>query len=345
MRRLFLALLMSYAAVVSATPTNMPAKPDAGSFYDDRQRGWYWFEEEPEEEIVEEPVQPAPPPVTEQPAEEKTPEQAEPTSRVVVIDAAWLRENLPQLKENALNDPSDRNLAAYYYAQRMAVDMSTRFAMRTREFFHQESQLSEEHRRPTKQFVLNQHTDSTRENRKEMLQSLFSQAGIWMFFLSDCSYCHEQTPVMMELARRYGADVLYVSLDGQVMSGHEDLNYRDDADGRVRSQLNIQISRTPTLFLVRNDGSEAFLLAEGMITLNELEQLLLETGRQSGWLSEDDYFDTQEVRNITTVESDEGTVEVEVSGDEASDGSEALVEMLKDRLSNFQHSSATKVED
>ncbi|MBW8191393.1 conjugal transfer protein TraF [Neiella marina] len=341
-------LRLGLTVLLTVTAFQISAKPipnsGEGNFYDDKERGWYHFErdiepDEPEEQ-EEPPVAPPPPPETEP---QKTVEPT-PDTTTIVINAQWLRDNLPVLLDGAMNNPTDRNLSAYYYAQRMAADMSTRFGMRTREFFEKETMLSEEHRRPTKAFVLNQHADQTRQNRKQALEQVFNQAGLWMFFVSDCGYCHQQTPVMNELARQHGANVLYISLDGNVLPNHPDLNYRDDSTGAVRDRFGIQIQRTPTILLVKNDGSEAIVISEGMIPLSDLEQTVLAHADDAGWLDEGEYLATQEVRNVTAID-EQAPVEVTVPSGNESTAPEALVELMKKRLNKFDHSSAKKFEE
>jgi conjugal transfer pilus assembly protein TraF len=44
------------------------------------------------------------------------------------LSAAWLRANLERFRDQAIDDPSPRNVALYLYLQRLVLDKAERFA-------------------------------------------------------------------------------------------------------------------------------------------------------------------------------------------------------------------------
>ena len=172
MKRFIYTLCFLFLSIVIQAQEHQVDPSFGNSYYDDRERGWFWFEPEPkpEPELEEpEPLPPSPPPPTppEENTEESSVKSTQPETKTVVIDVEWLRTNLPVLRDMAINNPSDKNIAAYYYAQRMMLDMSSRFAERTKEYFSKDTPLSEEHRRPTRAFVLDQFKSEAKDAQKK----------------------------------------------------------------------------------------------------------------------------------------------------------------------------------
>jgi conjugal transfer pilus assembly protein TraF len=351
MKYAFFAVLCSVCCVVTAaeqTTHKDYRKGESKSFFDNKREGWFWFQEESDEPIKKKIPTPQEPIVILAPAQESETAYTQPETKTVVINAAWLRENLPELKETAINNPSDENLKAYFYAQRMTIDLSSRFASRTKEFFMAEPELDENNRRPTAGFVLTDHKKNISKSKKSLLKSIFKKAGIWMFVRADCSFCQKQIPVMDELTRSFGSEVLYVSIDGETVRGHsDDGNYVYDVTGTARERIGLDVDVTPTIIFVRNDGSDAILINKGMIDMYTLTEKILVIAKNTNLITETEYMLTQDVRAISALKDDTPmTVEVNgASADEEKDVTKLLVEKIKKKLKNSIHSSATTIKD
>ncbi len=46
---------------------------------------------------------------------------------MVDLNSKWLKENMPRLLTQAMDNPTAENLSRYYTAQRLMLDISTRF--------------------------------------------------------------------------------------------------------------------------------------------------------------------------------------------------------------------------
>lgn len=325
------AVLLTVSFVVASAENveQIKTSKDDSSFYDKRKQGWYWFEEdtkEPVEKKIEKPIVTVKP----QPTEKKNNDtQSKEVSIDVVIDAKWLRENLPALRDTAINAPTKENLSAYYYAQRMTMDMASRFANRTKEFFQQETMLDENLRRPTANFAINASKREVSNNKELVLQEIFKNVGIWMFIKSDCTYCMQQMPVMEELTRAYGVDVLYVSLDGAKLPGHSDEKYVFDVSGNVRKKLGYEVELTPTLVLMNPKTKDAIMLNVGMISLKGILDKTLLIANKEGWVSSNTYNKTQMVKDISALKGNK-THEVTITNKDQLNKS--LVDSIRENL-------------
>lgn len=113
--------------------------------------GWHFYEDTTEEELPK--------------IENEKPTISTKKTEKVEINTQWLKENLPKLLNKAMDNPSEENLANYYYAQRLAIDKSTDLGNSTKEFFMFEEALSEENRRPTQASALFAHKLNTQDAR------------------------------------------------------------------------------------------------------------------------------------------------------------------------------------
>jgi len=313
-------------------PITVSASSDPESFWEQRERGWFWHEAEEQKVEEDEPVERVPSPSAETEAQE--PKQ-------IPLDADWLEKNIPILMRNAINNPTTENLAAYAYAQRLMKDMSSRFSTRMMEFMALEHQLSEEVRRPTSAFSLRAFNDETSRNLRNAMNRIGDSALIWFFFRSDCGYCQRQIPILQELARRYELEVLAVSLDGYSMPGLEAFEHVYDADMAAATALGVRF--TPTIFVVGEDGVDYSMVGEGLTTLPQLENALLIASRENGYITPEEYMLATSVKDVNVVKRDDGVIMADRDLLESDPG--YLAEMLRARLEGFELFGRTPIGD
>jgi len=190
----------------------LPAQPDAAGFYFREQEGWFWYERELAEVLEpktpEQPAVPTAPPLSETTAAGPQP-----------LSAQWLREQMGEYRDAAIDDPTPENVALYLYLQRVALDKSSRFAAATQRAVQRDPFLDEITQRPTATFAANLTNRQAGERREAILRQIAEQAGVLFFFRSDCPYCEAQAPLLKLLEARYGFTVLPVSIDGDSLPG------------------------------------------------------------------------------------------------------------------------------
>lgn len=265
----------------------------ANPFYEDKQRGWFWHEDRTIEEKKE----------------EKLPQDKVESSKpaeTVELTVEWINEAIPRVMNRAINNPTDENLAAYAYLQRLALDQASRFSSRMTEFMAMESQLDEAKRRPTSSFALNSFNEERNKVVREAINVVKENTkGIFFFFASDCGYCHRMVPVLHELNKKHGIEILGISMDGGMIRGMEWMNVVEDMSNEVSDQFGVNI--TPTLHLVLNDNSSE-LIIEGLKTLPDIEDRYLFAGRKSGVLGQELYAKTRSVREINVFKNENGNL-------------------------------------
>lgn len=323
-----LLLLGLMAPSFAASPSLNADEPKRG-YYDDRERGWFWFEDPaPEEE--QEVIEPPPPPTGSQA------ESSESESKVR-IDVAWLRDKIPEYHEAAINNPTRENIARFMYAQRYMLDMSSRFAQKSMEFMQFESELDETKRRPVSSFSLNAFRTEVQHSIRKVISQIGNNTHIWFFYSSDCSYCVKQVHVVKELSVRFGLDVLAISLNGGRLPGMDEFEHVVDTAG-VAEKFGVQY--TPTTFLAF-DGDKGFAkLGEGLTDLPTMQDRILLSARMNNLISDEEYQATREVKEINVLE-DDGVMIVDKALLESDPG--YLAEILKQKLSNSTPASAQAI--
>ena len=286
-------------------------------------QGWHWYQDPTEEEASQE-----------QPTETSEPAAAPPPGEMVEIDVKWLRDNLPKLLDDAMNNPGDmEKVKVYWLAQKMAVDMATKFQDETRRMYIANPQLNEDSRRPETQFQLTTHNEQVKAGKAAAVQKVFDKAGLWFFYSSTCQYCIKEGPILNFLERLYNVNILAVSMDGLPLPGSEFADVVVDEGGVMAAKLSVE--KTPSMFLVSNDGSKIHKVSEGLVPMDELLETILYVARGAGFITEQELQDSRDVRQFLM--TDEASISpsgelVRAEGSQPGENASSLIEVSKSDL-------------
>lgn len=177
----------------------------ATSFYDDKARGWFWYEEnevEPEvEEIAPVPV-PVPVPIT---AQILTPSEQLKAQGVA----------LENLMATAILTPTPENYVNYLALSKEIQEQSQNFGRG----FSQAIALN-----PTYDYSLESPNNTqaivanNEQNNKEnnaTIATMANETALLFFFRSDCPYCHRFAPIVKKFSEFFGFTVIPISLDNK----------------------------------------------------------------------------------------------------------------------------------
>lgn len=291
-------------------------------FFFDKERGWLWREEpviDEKEKIKEIPPPPASP-------SESKPEE------MVELDVAWLKSNMERLMVAAINNPSHENLASFAYAQRLMLDTSSRFSSKMTEFMMLEDTLNESNRRPLSQFAINSFKGEQRVSIRDVFDSVKQRSGIWFFFSSECEYCQKQVPVLRQLNAQYGIDILAISMDGGVLPGME--KFEVVMDYNLAMSEKFGVSSTPSLFMVDSKNMDVIAIAEGLQSLQEIEEKVMLLAKERGFVSDEEYMLTRGVREINVFRNSNGQVLADKEKLESDPG--YLADLLRAKLKDLK---------
>ena len=262
------------------------------SYFTDKQRGWFWYEVQPEpvlkrkpEPQAHKPLTPIVPTIVENSPKPITLAEPEP------LTSAWLRKNMETYLNKAIDEPSHENVAAFYYLQRVMMDKAERFTNAASYVVMSDPQLDETVRRPVATYAANEANHQASMMAGRALKDIAGVAGILFFFRSDCPYCHVQAPILSMLEKTYGFKIYPVSLDGLPMPTGLYGNFRLD---KGQAAL-LGVEQTPALFLMK-PPKQIVPLAQGALSLEELTSRILLAAKEAGWLDDSQYQTTQGIR-------------------------------------------------
>lgn len=243
--------------------------------------GWFWYNDP----IVLEPEQPEP----------QTVEDGDP-ARMPMVDTqapsystAWIRENLPKLRDAAVDTPTPENVRAYLYVQRLAMDRAGEFQAAVSVVTASDPYLDQVSRFPTSAKGVAVGEQMAERGKEDVLFGLSRNAGLWFFYRSDCRYCHAMVGILLMLERKYSFKIIPISLDGLPL----DTRLPDFAVDRGQA-AQLGVETTPSMFLVRPpDMKNVVPLAQGFVALGELEDRIVRMAYYRGWISKKQYDTTR----------------------------------------------------
>lgn len=256
------------------SPSTSPQHRGRGGqeFLSRHEDGWFWYEDPP---APQKKPKPNPMPT---PAEPQAPKDQP-------LSVEWIRNNIDRLRDQAINDPTKENVEMFLYVHKYMMDLSERFAYTYRAVAESNTALDETVANPVTGVARRQISDATEAAQDQIINQLAGKVGIWYFFQSTCPYCMKQNPILDFLLQDAPLSILAISLDGLPMADGSHPNWVVDT-GQAEQ---LQVSTTPTLFLVKPDTKEVVLLAAGLRALPEIKQRIVEVAYHQKWISKTDY--------------------------------------------------------
>jgi conjugal transfer pilus assembly protein TraF len=269
---LFSKSALAVAVFSLFTASTVVAESFSFDEFQKKEEGWWW-----KKDVKEKPVKPIEPPkpIPPKPAEETPKEDKSPFS------VKWLNENLPKMLESAIDNPSEENLAAYFYAQRVALDKSQTFAEKSRALIASDPLLDETVRVPMDTFARIDNMKGSKEAKNKALSRLATIGGVWMFYRSDCKYCEPMADALLGFQNTHKFLTTFISLDNKPLSILKEW-VNDEGQAKL---LNVKIAPT-VVFVV--PPSNYFVVSQGAMSAPELGDRILFASESHGLLSEEE---------------------------------------------------------
>lgn len=263
------------------------------AFYQDKERGWFWYEPEPVEDL--EPGLPEAMPTPEATKKSVETLQVQPQP-VTPLSSEWFRANLTKYRDAAIDEPTADNVSRYLYLQRVMLDKAERFTEQSQRVVMADALLDENSRRPIATFGANAMDELAEKGVDKAVKQLAKAAGLWFFYSSTCSFCIKEAGVLKGLSHAYGFKVLPIALDGLPLP---DNSYPDFTIDRGQAKK-MGVETTPALFLVKpGQKGEVIQIGQGLLSGDEIVKRSLVLGYQQGWINGSDYNGTLKAKPIT----------------------------------------------
>ncbi|MDT0618558.1 conjugal transfer protein TraF [Salinisphaera sp. P385] len=319
-----------------AVPAMAAGQPDR--YYDDNERGWFWYEPEPEpapeieppdltppppkaqvKVIKPDPIEPQPPAIASSPPQPGEPEQGPPA-----MSSAWLRENLETYLWQALDDPSMENVTAYLYLQRLMMDRSTRFADATQVAIRTDPLLDASIRRPLAQGAQQMLSRRADQARTKALGRVASNGGLIYVFDESCKLCDLQVTPLKSLAGKYDMEVSWISADGATLKGVP----KDEIVVSPELAFKLSPPAMPAVFMAYG-AKPPVHLTSSFLSMNDLESGVLAHGVTEGWITQAEYEATKPRNNyLISLDPDE------LPDEAATEDPAEIIRFLRSRVAN-----------
>lgn len=212
-------------------------------FFDGAKRGWFWFEEKPQEE---ERMQPRP--LTPQEEQER------------------FKEELDQARFKMIMHPSLENVRDYRQKEEKMFALAFKLAEAWEQVGFYDPSLRPE---PNNVYSIKLGRKIQKEQEVKQISEFLKDYDLILFRAGGCKYCQEFEPILERFAGRYNVSVEAVSLDKSRS------RYFKNKDGAMLIQA-LGITEYPAVIAVhKQNAAQVFELSRGLMTIDELEQYCL----------------------------------------------------------------------
>lgn len=181
---------------------------------------------------------------------------------------AEIQKEVNRLHEQAILDPTEKNVLEFLKAQEWVVSKSSLYTDVARRVIWQNPEVDPTARHSLATYAASNQRQRLEQQREDVMVGIGKSHGFLFFFRGDCPFCHDMAPVVKAISDRYGMPVVAVSLDGGAVPAFP--NPRRD-NGVSRFVTGGEGVRTvPALYLVSNDSKTVTLLGTGALAGDEI---------------------------------------------------------------------------
>lgn len=262
-------------------PQNQQEQPTFDEFYEDSERGWYWYEQQPKENEEQ-----TPPPSNQPKVIPKSDSQVVQTERP--LSQKWFRENFEKYRDAAIENPHDQEaMKTYLYLERYMTDRAMTFGYERQKAIYGDPFLDGTTRRSTANFGMRSMNIDAANKRKDSLKNLAEQAGIVFFFRSDDGYSTQQAPLVNNISRHYGFTVKPVSIDGKNLPNSP---WSDDLVAVDSGQAqHLGVLKLPALYLFVSSTNQFELIAQGLQSQTQIEHRIMYAAHRGQLITNEEF--------------------------------------------------------
>lgn len=275
-------------------------------FQKEKDQGWFWKKDPPPpEEVVKQE-----PPQTEQQEEAKEKEEKSPSPVAPAVpetknspppfSVVWFRENIQQIRDRAIDDPTPENVRAYLLAQRIMLDKASRYKDMAQIISITDPLIDETGRRSTSSFGSLSQSVSAEDNERDVAREIGKKAGLFFFFKGEgCTLCSKQASIMQTFSYMTGIPIIPISVDGNDLPGNPFPRVRID-NGQAKK---LQIRNVPAIALAIPPDTTR-IVSFGPISADQLIKRTVLIAHDAGIVSNERYKSTLPFNDNGYIDSD-----------------------------------------
>ena len=236
-----------------------------GSFYQDKARGWFWYED-PEVDTDDDVTNVLD---TKDVQLESSAQQDKPTAPNYTEQLQKYKKQLEDKKAKALMSPTYNHVKDYMTAQKDMSDRASLFSEQWQRVVLTTPALNPEIDNPTSHYISHVKKDEERKSRQTKLASMAKTYGLFLFVSNNCAYCKAFAPIVKSFAHKYGFEVIVISLQGSVNADIEALFPTIWKNNGMAENFGIQSA--PALMAYSAKDDDLIPITYGATSLDTLE--------------------------------------------------------------------------
>ena len=227
------------------------------SYWRDRERGWFWYDDPLPERNEGPKPKPKAVPTISAPTAPKKP------SELVEFEA--LQKRVEDLRNIAIINPSEQNIRNYLNIQNFVIEKASTFADVAQRVIWATPELDPTVTgRPVNAKALEVFDREQAGARTNTVAQLSQTHALFFFFRSDCPYCHQFAPLLKDFEAKFGLKIVPISVDG---GGLPEFRSPRVDNGIART---LDVRQVPALFLAEPRGGKITPIGYGVLSESEL---------------------------------------------------------------------------
>jgi len=227
------------------------------SYWRDRERGWFWYDDPlPERNEGPQPKPKALPTIS-APTGPKRPRE--------LVEFEALQKRVEDLRNIAIINPSEQNIRSYLNIQNFVIEKASTFADVAQRVIWASPELDPTVTgRPVNAKALEVFDREQAGARTNTVAQLAQTHALFFFFRSDCPYCHQFAPLLKDFEAKFGLKIVPISVDG---GGLPEFRSPRVDNGIART---LDVRQVPALFLAEPRGGKITPIGYGVLSESEL---------------------------------------------------------------------------
>ncbi|MCM2337146.1 conjugal transfer protein TraF [Hydrogenophaga pseudoflava] len=255
--------IASAQGVAPPTPLGESHRP----YWSDGWRGWHFYEDPPQEELVP----------TARPALAIPSQPTAPPRPPELVEFERLQKTLENLRNIAIMRPTEGNVRRYMQLEMQVVNRASYFADVAQRVAWATPELDPTLQgRPVNAQALEVFDQQQRASRSTSVESLGRDHVLFFFYRSDCPYCHAFAPTLQAFESRHGIQVVAVSVDGGPMPGFP----RARPDNGIATAL--KVTQVPAVFLAQPYTGKITPIGFGVLSESQLLERIATVSSPNG---------------------------------------------------------------
>lgn len=228
------------------------------TFYERRAEGWHWYEEKPKKEEQKE---------TDLPTEPYAPDHAPKTMEAY-------QKFLLDVGDRAMMNPTKENVEYYITALKDSMGKASHFNDKWREVVMLNPDLDESIKYPSQHSARQIYKNNLSEKKRQILQNLSKDYGLYFFYQEGCPYCRNFAPVVKYFSQEFGWEVVAIANGNEVLPDFPN----PIPNNGFAEQLGVKVY--PALIAVNPKTKDMIPLAHGLTSYHGIaERAYLLTNR------------------------------------------------------------------